>query len=110
MFHDTDFEIKLVDACGICIFGKTLETLEEEFNHMLKCHIIDDSINLKEYVKEVNSKTLEIVDGTDVQELQDANKNNEVESTALEIVKKTIEEQLQILNSVDVLSIKIKVR
>lgn len=127
VYHDSDCEVKLIDSCGICQKGITLETLEEEFNHMINCHIngsadesekvqtdtlpsvlkqallritvnSDDSINDKS--KEI--ETIDLVEESQpiiktIPDTTDNNKHDKVQSI-VDPLDKTIEEQLQILD------------
>lgn len=94
VYHDSDSKVKLIDSCGICQKGITLETLEEEFNHMINCHINGSAD------KKTVEEQLQILDeGTNVQENIKVG-NDKVGNIAAQLIEKTIEEQLQILDSV----------
>ena len=107
VYHDSDWDLRFIDSCSLCQKGITLETLEEEFNHMINCHVNADTSqkdqSLPITIDVDDDKPHEIVIIDLVEESQDSSHMtltlpDTINSIADPLDVKSIEEQLEILD------------
>ncbi|CAO1388172.1 unnamed protein product [Diamesa hyperborea] len=117
--HDFDCKLKLIDSCGICQKEIILETLEEEFDHMIDGHINGSANTVTSSSQQTSLPTITIDCDDKLKEIfiidlaqdsqgsditvpfpdflynNDAFKNQNIQD---QLKNKSIEEQLQILD------------